>query len=161
MFDQERTLNNLMRHFAKSLVKDIDDADMAREPFPAANHAAWVLGHIIVSTDGVVKLLGGEATTPEEWNALFGRGSTMSYDRAAYPSKDELLAALEKTFDAACAAAAIATPEQCARPHHVEMLRRGLPTTGDLIAMLLTTHVAQHLGQLSAWRRALGKPAMF
>jgi hypothetical protein len=161
MFDQERTLNNLMRHFAKALVKDIDDADMAREAFGGANHAAWVLGHIIVSTDGVVKLLGREATAPAEWNALFGRGSTMSYDRAAYPSKEELLAALDKTFDAALVAARGATPEQCAAPHHVEMLRRGLPTTGDLIAMLLTTHVAQHLGQLSAWRRALGKPAMF
>ncbi len=161
MFDQERTLNNLMRHFAKALVKDIDDADMAREAFPGANHAAWVLGHIIVTTDGVVKLLGQAPTAPPEWNTLFGRGSTMSYDRAIYPSKDELLAALDKTFDAATAAAASATPEQCAAPHHVEMLRRGLPTTGDLIALLLTTHVAQHLGQLSAWRRALGKPAMF
>lgn len=161
MFARERTLNNLMRHFAKSLVKDVDDADMARQPFEGANHPAWILGHIIVSTDGVLKLLGHKPTAPPEWQPLFGRGSTVSSDRAAYPSKEKLLAALEIVFDRATAAAVEASADQVAGPHHVELLQRGLPTKGDLIAMLLTTHVAQHLGQLSAWRRALGKPAMF
>lgn len=161
MFDRERTLNNLMRHFAKVLVKDVDDADMARQPFEGANHPAWILGHIVVSTDGVLKLLGTEATAPAEWNSLFGRGSTVSADRAAYPSKETLLAALETVFDRASAAASESIAEQLAVPHHIEMLQRGLPTKGDLIAMLLTTHVAQHLGQLSAWRRAMGRPAMF
>ena len=161
MYARERTLNNLMRHFAKSLVKDVDDADMARQPFEGANHPAWILGHIVVSTDGVLKLLGREPTVPAEWNSLFGRGSTVSAVRSVYPSKEELLAALDTVFDRATAAASEAAAEQLAGPHHVEMLQRGLPTKGDLIAMLLTTHVAQHLGQLSAWRRAMGHSAMF
>lgn len=161
MYSRERTLNNLMRHLAKSLVKDVDVDDMARQPFEGANHPAWILGHIIVSTDGVLKLLGQEATAPAEWNSLFGRGSTVSPDRSAYPSKEELLVALDNVFDRAAAAASEASAEQLAGPHPVEMLQRGLPTKGDLIAMLLTTHVAQHLGQLSAWRRAMGRPAMF
>jgi len=33
-----------------------------------------------------------------------------------------------------------------------------LPTRGDLLAHILTTHEATHLGQLSAWRRQLGFP---
>lgn len=161
MFARERTLNNLMRHFAKSLVKDIDDADMAKQPFEGANHPAWILGHIIVTTDGVLKLLGQEPTSSPEWQSLFGRGSTVSSDRSIYPSKEALLAALETAFDRANSAASEASEYQIAGPHHVEMLQRGLPTKGDLIALLLTTHVAQHLGQLSAWRRAMGRPAMF
>jgi hypothetical protein len=161
IFEREQTLNFLMRHFAKAIVKDIDDADKDRQPFEGANHPAWILGHIVVSTDGVLKLLGQEATAPAEWNSLFGRGSTVSADRAAYPSKEALVAALDTVFDRATAAASEAAAEQLAGPHHVEMLQRGLPTKGDLIAMLLTTHVAQHLGQLSAWRRAMGRPAMF
>jgi uncharacterized damage-inducible protein DinB len=161
MFERERTLNSLMRHFARSLVKDIEDADMAVQPFEGANHPAWILGHIVVTTDGVLKLLEKEPTAPPEWQTLFGRGSTVSADRSIYPSKAELLAALEMAFDRAAAAASEANENQIAGPHHVEMLQRGLPTKGDLIALLLTTHVAQHLGQLSAWRRAMGRPAMF
>jgi uncharacterized damage-inducible protein DinB len=161
MFERERTLNSLMRHFARSLVKDIEDADMAVQPFEGANHPAWILGHIVVTTDGVLKLLEKEPTAPPEWQTLFGRGSTVSADRSIYPRKAELLAALEMAFDRAAAAASEANENQIAGPHHVEMLQRGLPTKGDLIALLLTTHVAQHLGQLSAWRRAMGRPAMF
>jgi uncharacterized damage-inducible protein DinB len=161
MFEREQTLNSLMRHFAKALVKDIDDADMAKQPFEGANHPAWILGHIVVSTDGVLRTLGQAPTAPPEWQPLFGRGSTVSADRAAYPSKAALLAAVETAFDRASAAAAATSEDQIAGPHQVEMLQRGLPTKGDLIAMLLTTHVAQHLGQLSAWRRAMGRPAMF
>jgi hypothetical protein len=161
MFARERTLNNLMRHFAKSLVKDIDDADMATQPFEGANHPAWILGHIVVSTDGVLKLLGQEPTAPPEWQSLFGRGSSVSTDRSIYPSKETLIASLETAFDRANSAASDANEDQIAGPHQLEMLQRGLPTKGDLIALLLTTHVAQHLGQLSAWRRAMGRPAMF
>lgn len=161
MFERERTLQSLMRHFAHALVKDIDDADMARQPFEGANHPAWILGHIVVTTDGVLKIFGQAPTAPAEWTTLFGRGSTPTTNRTDYPSKEALLAALDAAFDRAAAAAAAATEEQIAGPHNVEMLRRGLPTKGDLVAMLLTTHVAQHLGQLSAWRRATGGAAMF
>ncbi|MEX2186607.1 MAG: DinB family protein [Pirellulales bacterium] len=161
MFERELTLNRLMRHYGKSLVADIDDADMAAQPFDGANHPAWILGHVIVTFDGISKMLGHAATAPDKWGALFGRASTPTADRSAYPSKAELLAALDAALDAATAAAAEATPEQVAGPHSVEILKRGLPTKGDLIAMLLTTHFAQHLGQLSAWRRAMGGQPLF
>jgi uncharacterized damage-inducible protein DinB len=161
MFERERTLHGLMRHFAHALVKEIDDADMTTQPFAGANHPAWILGHIVVTTDGVLKILGEEPTAPAEWEKLFGRGSTPTANRADYPSKAALVAALDMAFERAAAAAAAASEEQVAGPHHVELLKRGLPTKGDLIAMLLTTHVAQHLGQLSAWRRAMGREAMF
>jgi hypothetical protein len=36
-----------------------------------------------------------------------------------------------------------------------------LPTVADLATFLLTGHMGVHLGQLSAWRRMIGLPAMF
>lgn len=38
--------------------------------------------------------------------------------------------------------------------------RREMPTLGDLLLYLLCTHEGIHLGQLSAWRRAQGLPAV-
>lgn len=150
-----------MRHYCKSLVADIDDADLAKQPFEGANHPAWILGHVTVTLDGVSKVLGRGATAPESWGTLFGRASTLTTDRSDYPTKDELLAALDAALSAASSAAGEATAEQVAGPHSIDMLKRGLPTKGDLIAMLLTTHFAQHLGQLSAWRRAMGGAPLF
>ena len=43
----------------------------------------------------------------------------------------------------------------------IRFLLRHLPTVGDLLAHLLTTHSAYHLGQLSTWRRAAGLPEVF
>ncbi len=34
-----------------------------------------------------------------------------------------------------------------------------LPTLADAAVFLAVTHEAQHLGQLAAWRRALGLPS--
>jgi hypothetical protein len=51
------------------------------------------------------------------------------------------------------------TAARLAERHPVDLafLRDSLPTVGDLLAHLMTTHPAAHLGQLSAWRRACGK----
>jgi hypothetical protein len=33
-------------------------------------------------------------------------------------------------------------------------------TQGDILSHLMTTHFATHVGQLSVWRRAHGKPPL-
>ena len=37
--------------------------------------------------------------------------------------------------------------------------RQIMPTIGDGLGYLLVAHEANHLGQLSAWRRAMGMPS--
>ena len=48
------------------------------------------------------------------------------------------------------------------RQHAVDLafLRESLTTVGELVAHLMTTHPAFHLGQLSTWRRANGLPSV-
>ncbi len=143
--------------YAKRLTDDIDDADFARQPHPGMNPPAWIIGHLVLAADFVPLLLSEQQVTDERWMATYGPGSTPTDDRSDYASKDELLELMKSTYARAIELARSATDEQLAAPNATPFLAKELPTVGDLIGHLLTTHGAAHLGQLSAWRRCLGK----
>lgn len=162
MFDRERTLYAFLLGYARKLVADVDDARFADQPAPGLNHPAWIVGHLAVAADYALQLLGRPTLCPRDWQVRFGPGSTPRPDRAVYPSKADLLAALERGHAAVGEAAAGAAPEGLDRAHEVPIafLKESIPTAGGLIAHLLTTHEAAHLGQLSAWRRLVGLPGV-
>jgi hypothetical protein len=146
--------------YAEKLAADLADDELARLPQPGMNHAAWVLGHVALGSDFVALLLGKPMVTDKAWMATFGPGSTPVGDRAAYPSKDKLLATMRTTLAKAIELLAQATPAQLDAPNETPFFPAEFPTVGALVTHLMTTHAALHLGQLSAWRRALGKPAV-
>ena len=80
-----------------------------------------------------------------------------------YPSKDELLQAVEQGFEKARQLAQVATAEQLAAPSTSAnpIMKAALPTLKEGAAFLLTGHLGVHLGQLSTWRRMIGLPHMF
>ena len=104
----------------------------------------------------MVTLLGGTSTVPDGWAALFSTGSVPSPERALYPAKAELLNAFEAAHGALASTAAALDPAAAAQSNPVEGLRPRFPTVADVVAYVLTTHEAVHLGQLSAWRRVMG-----
>jgi len=55
------------------------------------------------------------------------------------------------------AAVSTATSEALAQPAP-ERMRSRFATVGQMIYGLMTAHEATHLGQFSAWRRAIGLP---
>jgi hypothetical protein len=120
-----------------------------------------VLGHLPFSADGAGGLLGAAKELPAEWTPLFGPGSQPSASRGDYPSRDELLRAVERGFERLRRQAAAATPEQLARPTTNPHTKDALPTVQEGVAFLLTGHLGIHLGQLSAWRRMAGLPPLF
>jgi hypothetical protein len=146
--------------YAEKLAADLTDDELTVQPHAGMNHAAWVLGHVALGSDFVALLLGEPTVTGEAWMATFGPGSTPVDDRAAYPSKDELLATMRTTHARAIKLLAAATAEQLDLPNGTPFFPVDFPTVGALITHLMTTHAALHLGQLSAWRRALGKGAV-
>ncbi len=162
MFERECTLYAFTMGYARLLSEDIDDARFAEQPAPGLNHPAWVLGHLAICTDYAAGLLGLPAACPKPWAQLFGPGSTPRPDRSIYPAKVDLLNVLEKGHERVTKAARNADPESIAQPHTLEIafLKGPLPTVGDLLAHLMTTHEAAHLGQLSTWRRILGMPGV-
>src|SRR5262249_23610492 len=117
MFDRECKLYAFTHSYCHKLADDLDDARLATQPAPGVNHPAWILGHLAIATDGALRCLGEPGVCPPEWAKLFGPGSTPVTDRAAYPSKAELLAVLDAGHERVLGAARRADPERMARPH--------------------------------------------
>jgi hypothetical protein len=164
MFDRELTLYKFNLKYLRSLVADLTDDDLKKEPFPGGNPPVWILGHLAVSTDYAGRMLGLKRECPREWHAMFGPTTKPADLPATLPNKEELVAAIESGHRRVAEAAAAAPPEvieALARPHAIEILKQSvLKTNGDVLAHLLCTHAAFHLAQLSACRRSNGKPPL-
>ena len=159
MFEHERTLYKFVLNYSRMLTADIDDARLADQPVPAANHPAWVLGHLAICTDYAAQLLGLPKKCPVEWHSLFGPGSKPTADRSTYPSKVDLLKTMADGHERVSAGTVNADPTAMEKPQSI-IFQQHFPTVGDMIAHLMTTHPCAHLGQLSAWRRLYGLPAV-
>lgn len=161
MFEQSIHVNQFLLSYADTLMKDLPDDRLTEQPLPGVNHPSWILGHLTLTGDFAVKLLGGETTLPRAWILQFGPKSSPTSERAAYPGKDELLERLRERF---------ATAQQLARepdlgamsePNPRAHMAAQLPSVGDLVNFLMTGHLGLHLGQLSIWRRMIGMEPLF
>jgi hypothetical protein len=161
MLDSDIKVNLFLMRYCQTLLADIADDRMADQPLPGVNHPAWILGHLAVTADTAMTLLGAEKVLPSEWGALFGFGSKPTESRSRYPSKTELLQAVEQAYERVRQEVSAATPEQLSEPTSHPRMKDLLPTTKDRIAFMLTGHVGTHLGQLSSWRRMIGLPPLF
>jgi hypothetical protein len=110
-----------------------------------------------------LRLIGQAPIPVKGFSELFGIGSKPQTDRSLYPSKAALLETLVATHAALSAALPHVPGEILAGPNPVPIpaLQQALPTVGHILVHLLTTHEAGHLGQLSYWRRAMGKEPLF
>lgn len=143
------------------MIGDIPADQMCQQPPGLPNHPAWTLGHLALVRFGMIKQMGGETSDfPEQWIALFGRGSTPCADVEQYPAKDELWSAVVRLHETTMKCLETLSPEQLERPHSIESLKEPFPTLGDLLVQMLTSHDGLHVGQLSDWRRALGYPRL-
>ena len=145
---------NLKR--AVQIVDDIAEEQMAAQPSGVVNHPAWTLGHLASTSNSLAGMLGLPSTFPEAWRDSFRMGGTPSADRADYPSKAELVAQLRAQHERVTQAVAAADAEQLGRRTPNPRLSERFPTVGDFTAALMTNHEAGHIGQLAAWRRAMG-----
>jgi hypothetical protein len=163
MLETEIKINLFLIDYCRMLLADIADERLTEQPLPGVNHPAWILGHLAFSGDLAVVRLGGEKQLPESWTKLFGIGTQVSSARADYPSKDELLQAVEERFAVARQLAQPATAEQLSAlsASTNARIRKALPTAREGVAFLLTAHLAGHLGQLSSWRRMIGLAPLF
>ena len=141
---------------ARRLVKDLTDDQMCQQPHDVVNHPAWSLGHLAVSGHHTCQLLGVESNVPATWSETFKTGDIPSGDASVYPSKDELLSVLEQQHARIAGGFSAIAPTELAKPHPNEKARAHFPTVGDLVVFLMTAHEMDHLGQIAAWRRAMG-----
>jgi hypothetical protein len=161
MLDSAIQVNLFLLQYCRMLVRDIPDERMTEQPLASVNHPAWILGHLALTADGTLEKLGAPKTLPAEWSARFGAGSKPSASLSDYPSKDELLRAVEQTYQQLRQKAASASPEQLSLPTTNPRAKEALPTFKEMLAFVLSGHMGVHLGQLSTWRRMIGLPPLF
>ncbi len=127
------------------------------------NHATWTLGHLVTGSDILAEDLGLEREVSARWRELFERRGPgdprlPSRDVAAFPAGERVLAELERQHRRVSERWGKMTEEELAQP--IEWRFDGhLPTVAGVALFLAVTHEALHLGQLAAWRRALGLPS--
>ncbi|MEM8782275.1 MAG: DinB family protein [Planctomycetota bacterium] len=159
MLEREAGVLRFMQGYGDNLLADIEPETMCTSASPDVNHPAWIVGHLALAADAHSVDAGGVAQLGD-WNDRFGFGSGLTHDPADYPGKSELIDAWHAANERLIAAATSADAETLSKPKRGR-LAASLPTVGDFLAFSMTGHTSLHLGQLSAWRRAMGKPKLF
>lgn len=145
--------------YAKKLVADLSEAQMTARPAGTTmNHPAWILGHLSMPQIWLKDMFKLPTVAPARWAEMFNYMTQPG--QGPYPAKAELVAMLEQTHQMLTALAGRLTDAQLAAPVEDEEMRQYSPTAGDGLVGLMTTHESLHLGQLSAWRRAMGLPSV-
>jgi len=146
--------------YLRESVADLSDEDIVLEPPGVPNHAAWTLGHVIHSCEAMAGELGVEPWLPRDWESHFGYGSSPTAVTAQHPTKAALLAALAEASQRLCTALRAVDEAALTEPLPDETVRAMLPTKGHALLQVVAAHTAFHAGQLAAWRRAIGRPAV-
>ncbi|MEM7682606.1 MAG: DinB family protein [Planctomycetota bacterium] len=151
-------LHALQGAYFEQLVGAIPAEHACAMPAGFGSHAAWQVGHIAFVGEVPAKMLTGEPSIlPENFSALFGKGSEPNPDATAYPAFIDLVESARAGRAATAEALRAAVEQDFARPNPREhFIQRGLPTLGDMVGFMVATHEGMHLGQLAAWRRAMG-----
>ena len=85
-----------------------------------------------------------------------GQKSAPSSKATAYPPGPSLAARYKALHEVAERGLEAASAELMAKANPLERWRAVHPTVGDMLLTLMVKHESGHLGQLSAWRRAMG-----
>lgn len=142
-----------------SYLQDMRDEELLVRPVPGAHHAAWQLGHLIVSERRMVDAVapgygvalpdGFEAAHPKDAGHADAalRFSKRVYEELMQQQRAKTLEAL-----ASFSAEALSAPGP-------EPMRSYAPHVGSIFSMV-AGHELMHTGQIAVIRRFLGKPVV-
>jgi hypothetical protein len=148
--------------YAELLVKDIPAADFGHMPHPRMNHPAFCIGHLSLYPNRLFGMIGRPDLVVEKagWEDLFKAGTACVEQDGRYPAKDELVNHYMERYNAIALALPEVADETLAAETPNERLRSFFPTIGVAANFMLNNHNMMHLGQISAWRRAMGLPSV-
>ncbi|MEZ5015610.1 MAG: DinB family protein [Flavipsychrobacter sp.] len=149
--------------FAQRLVEDLTESQMTQVASKGlVNHPAFTLGHLISGSALLVEDLGGTFIMEKEWAELFlrkGPGDPrLPLTGVKYPNKKQLLSELEHQHDLVKLQLRNITNEELFKPLKWRFSNY-MPTIADVVFFMCISHESMHLGQLSAWRRAMELPS--
>lgn len=154
------------RAYAERLLKDVRPDQFARQPLQGSarivtNHPAFVFGHLALYPETVATVAGLDPAphrVPAGWSELFKDGVECRDDASGsiYPAMPEIVDAYMRGYDAVIARVLALSDADLQRPNGIERYRERFPAAGTGVNFLLNNHPMMHLGQVSAWRRAMG-----
>ncbi len=152
--------------YAERLLKDVTPDQFARfaridQTVIESNHPAFIYGHLSLYSSVVIKAAGGDASEflpTAEFQTAFSKDAKCvdDVDGSVYPAMDEVTTALLSGHRAVSAALENAEDDVFLLENPNERMRAKFPTNGALLAFYVGGHFMLHMGQLSAWRRAVG-----
>ncbi len=149
------------RDYAARMTADLSDPDMVAQPVRGVvmNHPAWVLGHLSAYPPVLTAML-SRFKPDDPKDHPFGKDSKPLSDMSVYGTKESIVGDYFRVHDELAATMGRVDPVVLHDPIGVDRWRERFPTVAHAAFYLMTTHEATHLGQLSAWRRAGGRPAV-
>ncbi len=161
MFEREKMLNEFLLGYFEKIVVDIPADQIANRSAGNGHPPVWVLGHLALCSELGQTFCGKDIQHPE-WMEVFGPGTSDDIADAGQYSKDQLVDLTVSGYPQFRQELDACDEGEMNLPHGLELLKNSpIKTKADLIAHLLTSHFSFHLAQLSGWRRASGKPALF
>jgi hypothetical protein len=160
------TMQPVLHSFAYSLdylreqVAGVADADMVAQPNGIMNHPTWVIGHLTHACHLLGGVMGLPEWLPEGWAERFGTGSVPVADSGLYETKAETLAILGDAEARIARVVGRLDDSRLDEPFPDKAYRDVFPTVRHALTQVLVGHTANHVGQVSVWRRAMGLPPM-
>lgn len=152
-------LFDLLREMATEFASTLPEQHF-NEPRGGSNSPKWITGHLALGMDFGLSLLGEPTKEIEVMMPLYGPGSPGG---RVDDSKTcaELVEHLRSVGDRLKEKVPTVSDEVLGQPQSTPFLSTELPTVGDLLGHIYTTHLALHTGQLSQIRRELGLPSLY
>ncbi len=131
------------------------------------NHPAFVYGHLAIYPKRLLEMAGEDPSPvalPEEMEVMFASKAECrdDPDGTIYPPMQDVVQRFMGGYSHAIERVGAWDDEKLAGPHQgAEAYQKLAPTLGIAAAFFLTTHMAMHVGQVSAWRRFMGLGSVF
>jgi uncharacterized damage-inducible protein DinB len=139
------------------LLDDVSHEESLREIQPGINNINFLVGHLILTRDGLLKMLKAQPVLKEADAAVYGSKPKKFTNERAKPMT-ELKAAVEESYTRLQTALKVAE-SSFNKPAERKFIREG-EQIGDQIGFFIC-HEEYHIGQIGLIRRLLGKPGLF
>jgi hypothetical protein len=149
--------------YAQMLVKDIPADTFAHKPHEGMNHPAFCIGHLSLYPNRLFTVIGRPELIVERpgYPELFQAGTPCVEQDGRYPSKDEITAFFFERINAFADALEKLPDDAFFRENPLTgRMKEIFPTVGIAVNFMANNHNMMHLGQVSAWRRAMGMPSV-
>jgi hypothetical protein len=153
---QAELLRHLFGLSTRALAANLDgftDTDALAQPPGGGNCVNWVVGHVVVHRNHMLRALGQEPVWDADADAAYDRGSAPITAPEGAMSLEKLHTALESSRERLLAALEAASDEQLAAER---VTGSSTAPVGRILALLIA-HEAYHAGQVATLRRISGR----